>query len=220
MTDVHGDRDVPDASRPGRDQFLVSGAIWGPGIFIAAWIIGGMLLSRYSPIDQHISDLAAVDASTRWLMTLGFAAFALGVGVAAWPLRWLIGWPAALVLGINAALMLGIALTPTGGSPDTEFVHAMLALLLYASLAAVGPLAALSMRRHGAIVALGSLAVGVVTLAFLSASLGETRSGLLQRIGITVTDAWLIAIGIAAVTGRLHRHGRAASLPEESLSRR
>jgi hypothetical membrane protein len=196
-------RDGGPASTPGSRpaRLLLSGAIWGPCIFIAAWIVGGLLLSGYSPVDQHISDLAAVDASTTWLMTLGFAAFAIGVGVAAWPLRRLIGWPAALTLGINGALMVGIALTPTGGSPDTDRVHAVLALLLYASLAAIAPLAAMALRRHGAVVALGSLAVGVVTLAFLSASLGETRSGLLQRIGMTITDAWLIAIGIAAITG-------------------
>ena len=187
------------------NRLLIAGAIWGPGLFIAAWIVGGLLLSGYSPVDQHISDLAAVAASTHWLMTLGFAAFAIGAGLASWPLRRLIGRPAALALGFNAALMLGIALTPTGGSLDIDRIHAVVALLVYASLAAIAPLAAMSLRRHGTIVALGSLVVGVVTLAFLSASLGETRSGLLQRLGVTITDLWLIAIGIAAVMGPSRR---------------
>ena len=201
VMDEQHDGEAASTRRSRSSRLLLSGAIWGPCIFIAAWVVGGLLLSGYSPVDQHISDLAAVDASTRWLMTLGFAAFALGVGVAVLPLRRLIGWPAAVALGINAALMIGIALTPTGGSLDMDRVHAVLALLLYASLAAIAPLAAMSLRRHGAIIALSSLAVGVVALTFLSASLGEAKSGLLQRMGMTITDVWLIAIGIAGVTG-------------------
>lgn len=185
-----------------RDRQLASGAIWGPGLFIAAWIAGGFLLGGYSPVEQHISDLAEVGTPTQVLMTLGFVAFGVGVGIAAWPLRRVIGKPAALALLANAVLMIGIALTPTGGSADIDFVHAMLALLLYVSIAVVAPLAAIVLRRRSIVLALVSLAVGLATLAFLSASLGESRSGLLQRLGLTATDLWLITIAFGAVTGR------------------
>jgi hypothetical membrane protein len=169
---------------------------------MAAWIVGGFLIAGYSPVEQHISDLAEVGAPTQGLMTLGFVAFGVGVGIAAWPLRRLIGKPAALALLANAILMIGIALTPTGGSADVDFVHAMVALLIYASLAVVAPLAAIVLRRRSIVLALVSLVVGLATLAFLSASLGESRSGLLQRLGLTVTDLWLVAIAVGAVTGR------------------
>ena len=186
-----------------RHSWLVAGAIWGPGLFIAAWLVSGFLLAGYSPVEQHISDLAEVGVPTQGLMTLGFAAFGVGVGIAAWPLRWLIGKPAALALLANAVLMIGIAITPTGGPADIDFAHAMIALLVYASLAIVAPLAAIVLRRRSIVLALVSLAVGLATLVFLSASLGESRSGLLQRLGLTATDLWLIAIAFGAVTGRL-----------------
>jgi hypothetical protein len=185
-----------------RDRWLATGAIWGPGLFMAAWLVGGLLVVGYSPVEQHISDLAEVGAPTQGLMTLGFAAFGTGVGIAVWPLRRLIGKPAALALLVNAILMIGIALTPTGGSADVDFVHAMLALLAYASIAVVAPLAAIVLRRRSMVLALVSVAVGLATLAFLSASLGESRSGLLQRLGLTATDLWLIAVAFGAVTGR------------------
>jgi hypothetical membrane protein len=197
--------------RTRRDRRLVSGAMWGPALFIAAWVVGGLLLVGYSPIQQHISDLAAVGASTQELMTLGFVAFGIGVGSAAWPLRRLIGKPSALALVINAALMVGIALTPTGGSADIDFVHAMLALLLYISISVAAPLAAIVLRRRGNVVALVSLAVGLATLAFLSASLGESSSGLLQRLGLTITDVWLVVIALGAVSGRFREDDTAST---------
>jgi len=191
-----------------RDRWLATGAIWGPGLFIAAWLVGGFLLVGYSPVEQHISDLAADGAPTQALMTFGFATFGIGVGIAAWPLRRLIGKPAAFALVANAILIIGIALTPTGGSADLDFVHAMLALLVYVSIAVVAPLAAIVLRRRSIVLALVSIAVGLATLAFLSASLGESRSGLLQRLGLTTTDVWLVAVAFAAVTGRFRNEVR------------
>lgn len=66
-----------------RDRWLVAGAIWGPGLFIVAWVLGGLLVVGYSPLENHISDLAAVDAPTRVMMTVGLAAFGVGVGTSA-----------------------------------------------------------------------------------------------------------------------------------------
>lgn len=188
----------------------MAGAIWGPGLFIAAWVLAGLLAPNYPPVEDHISDLAAVDAPTRVLMSLGFAAFAIGAGSAAWPLRRLVGWPAALALGVNAALTLGVMLTPVGGSPDIDVLHGGFAGLAYVSLAAVGPLASLTFRRRGLALPIASLAVGLITLACLWASLGDTAPGLFQRLGLTATDVWLMTIGFAAVFGRRRADERAA----------
>lgn len=121
--------------------------------------------------------------------------------------------PAALALGLNAALTLGVMLTPSGRSPDTDFLHAMFAVLAYFSLAVAGPLAALAFFRRGLFLPLVSLAVGLVTMVCLWASLGETTPGLFQRLGLTATDVWLMAIALAVVMGRF----RGAETVEEAL---
>jgi hypothetical protein len=100
-------------------------------------------------LEDSISDLAAVDAPSRVLMTLGFAAYVFGGGTSAWPLRQVIGKPAVFALGLNAALTLGVMLTPSGRSPDTDILHAFFAVLADFSLALVGQLGAVALRRRG-----------------------------------------------------------------------
>ncbi len=182
----------------------MAGAIWGPGLFITAWVIAGFITVGYSPLESHISDLAGVEAPTRVLMTLGFAVFGVGVGISAWPLRKLIGKPAAIALGLSALFTLGVMLTPVDRSSNSDFLHGGFALLIYLTLAAAGPLAALTFRRRGLLsLSVVSLTVGLVTIICLWASLGDSTSGLFQRLGLTTTDIWLMAIGVAAVVGRL-----------------
>jgi hypothetical protein len=33
-----------------RDRRLAAGVIWGPGLFILAWVVGGFMIDGYSPI--------------------------------------------------------------------------------------------------------------------------------------------------------------------------
>jgi hypothetical protein len=183
------------------DRWLAAGAIWGPGIFILAWVLGGFMIDGYSPIDDHISSLAGVNAASRMVMNAGFVAYVAGVGSAAWPLRKVIGNGASVALFLNALLVLGVLFTPDGLSSTADLLHGGFASLLYLTLAFVGPLAALSFRRSGLISwTIISMVVGAITAMSLWLSLGEVRSGLLQRIGLTATDLWLMAVGIAYVT--------------------
>jgi hypothetical protein len=182
---------------------MASGAIWGPGLFITAWLIGGLTVPGYSPVEDHISSLAAIGAPSRMLMSVGFAAYAVGVGTAAWPLRRVIGNGASTALGCNALLVFGVLLTPEGISSAVDLLHGGFAFLIYLSLALVGPLAGPTFRRSGLRGwAIASLAVGAVTAVSLWISFEETRSGLFQRIGLTTTDLWLMALGIAFVTSQ------------------
>lgn len=187
-----------------RDRLLAAGAIWGPGLFILAWVVGGFMINGYSPTEDHISALAGVNAPSRFVMNLGFAAYVLGVGSATWPLRKVIGNGASVVLFLNALLVLGVLLTPDGLSANADFLHGGFAILVYLTLALVGPLAALTFRRNGLVGwAIGSMAVGAVTSLSLWFSLAETNSGLFQRIGLTTTDLWLMVVGIAVLRGDL-----------------
>jgi hypothetical protein len=188
-----------------RGRLMLSGAVWGPGAFIAAWGAAGLMSEGYSPIRQHISELAAVGAPTRPLMNTGFAAFACGVGMAAWPLRRLIGGRAATAAGVSAASTFAVLLTPLGASPQTDALHSAFAFTGYVSLAAVGPLAAPHVTGRLPLAGAVSVGAGVMTAACLGLSLGGPAPGLFQRLGLGVTDLWLASVAIASLAGARRR---------------
>lgn len=193
---------MPNFARlPSIHRLRCAGVIVGPLAFITSWAVSGAITEGYSPIRDHISDLAAIGAPTRPLMNVGFAVFAVGVAAAAWPLRRVIGTPASIGLAINAALSAGVALAPLGVSPAGGRLHQAVAAAGYLALAALGPSAATTLAKDHPTLAKASVGVGLVSLACLVASLAsEEQSGFWQRAGITATDAWLIAIGILALT--------------------
>ena len=152
------------------------------------------------PIRDHISDLAAVDAPTRPLMSLGFAVFTVAIASAAAPLRRVIGTPGSIALGVNAVVSGAIALAPLNVSPDGDRLHQVVAGAGYLALAVLAPVAAPALAKRRPMLAKASVAVGATSLAFLALSLvAKEQSGLWQRAGITVTDVWLIAIGLLAL---------------------
>ncbi|MBA2718164.1 MAG: DUF998 domain-containing protein [Chloroflexi bacterium] len=183
------------------ERILSAGLIVGPTAFISAWLLSGAVTPGYSPTRDHISDLAAIDAPTRTLMNAGFAAFAISVGAAAVPARRFLGEPAALVLGANALLTVGIMLAPLGRSEHGDVAHGALAGLGYLALAAMAPSAAPTIIKRRRRLGLASVGVGVASMACLGLSLIRPEAGFWQRAGITVTDAWLITMGLLAVTG-------------------
>ncbi len=190
------------STHPGSlDRLRCAGVIVGPLAFITSWVVSGAITPGYSPIRDHISDLAAVDAPTRPLMSLGFAVFTVAIASAAGPLRRVIGTPSAIALGVNAVASGAIALAPLGVSPDGDRLHQVVAGAGYLALAALAPVAAPALAKRHRTFAKASVAVGASSLAFLALSLlAEDQSGLWQRAGITATDAWLIAIGLLALT--------------------
>ena len=186
------------------ERILGAGLIVGPAAFISAWAVSGAITPGYSPIRDHISDLAAVDAPTRVLMNLGFAAFAVSVGAATLPARRYLGAPAAVVLGANVVLTIGIALAPLGKSADGDRAHAVVAGLGYLALAAMAPSAAPTLAKRSRRLGFASVAVGVASLTCLGLSLVRPEAGFWQRAGIVTTDAWLIAMGALAVMRPSH----------------
>lgn len=189
------------------DRALAAGLVVGPTAFITAWAVSGAITPGYSPIRDHISDLAAVGATTRSLMNVGFAAFAVPVGTAAIPARRFLGAPAAVVLGANVLLTVGIALAPLGRSAEGDRAHAVVAALGYLALAALGPSAAPTLAKRRPLIGRASVAVGALSIACLGLSVVRPEAGLWQRAGILVTDAWLIAMGLRAATGAARDEG-------------
>lgn len=189
-----------------RRRILALGGVVGPAAFIAAWTVAGARKTAYSVVDDPISRLAAIGASTRPLMTAGLLVYAAGLagyGAAAAEdgdtdeLGW---WPAALVCAIATA---GVAVTPLegqlGGIP-----HAATAVTGYAALAAIPATAAVRLRRAGRS---GLSRIAAVTAAASAACLtvsvvADPATGAWQRAGLTVGDAWLIATGARAALRR------------------
>lgn len=174
-------------------RWRAAGGVLGPAAFITAWAVLGGRTDGYSPIDDPISRLAAVGASTRVPMTAGLLAYAASVAVYAPELRDRISRPAAAAAALNVLGTIGIATTPLdsalGGGP-----HAAAAGLSYVSIGALPLLAAgpLSAQGHR-IAARGSAVVGIATLAALATSaFGADHTGFWQRLGLTLGDVFLV----------------------------
>ena len=170
------------------------GGIVGPAAFIGGWAVGGAVRAGYSPVEDAISRLAAVGASTRPLMTAGFVAFGVGVPVYALALRRALPGPAWTTAVATGLATLGVAATPLDTSAAVDAVHGVFAGTGYATLAATPllaarPLAAAGHRRA----AVASAATGLASAACLAATLVGERHGLWQRLGLTIGDAWLVA---------------------------
>ena len=179
---------------PARRPALLGGAA-GPAAFVAAWAIGGAVAEGYSPVDDPISRLAAVGATTRPLMTAGFLGFGAGMAAFAGGLRSSLAgraWVAALAAGACTA---GVAAVPLDGGRDG--LHGLLAGLGYAAVVAVPACAARPLARAGRGEAAAATVVATVGAACLLASATTSGpDGLLQRLGLTLVDAWLAVTAV------------------------
>ncbi len=180
------------------------GGVAGPAVFTAAWSILPLWRPGYSPVNEPISRLAAVDSPTRAVMTAGFLAFGLGVGVYATGLRVALPGPSGIAAATTAAATVGIAATPLGSALGGS-AHAVCAGVAYAALAAVPVLGGRSLARQGRRrTAAVSFAVGVASgLTLLASAVAPRWPGFLQRVGLTLGDGWIVATAVwMAVRGR------------------
>ncbi len=178
------------------------GAVIGPTVFIVTWVIAGQRTPGYEPVDDAISQLAAVGASTRLAMTLGFLVLGLGLIVAAAPLREAIPGPTWLSVLVCGGATLAVAALPLGG-PVGDQAHGVAATIAYLGLVGIPTLAGLRWRAEGhlrrAWTAWIIAAAGATSLAL---STVDPVNGLFQRVGLTVIDGWLIVTaGTIAVRG-------------------
>lgn len=133
---------------------------------------------------RAISDLAALEAPTRPLMTAGLVALGTGMGLYGLALRPDPMWPMPVANGITA---LAVAALPLGGAFDAA--HGVAATLGYVTLAAVPALGARHLRPAWARI---SVATGLVSGVCLVASALVARDGLFQRLGLTVAHVWVV----------------------------
>ena len=168
------------------------GGIAGPVLFVAAWVLAGLLEPGYSPVEGAVSRLAAEGASTRPVMTAGLAGLALGMLLFAAALRASLAGPAWTAAFATGLLTLGVAAVPLGRTPATDDLHAAFAVAAYAALVATPLLAARPLAAGRPRFARLSLAVAVASGVCLAASALGAGAGLFQRLGLTLTHAWIV----------------------------
>lgn len=182
---------------------LALGGIIGVGAFVTAWAVRGALADGYSPIDDAISRLAEIDRPGRGWMTAGFVAFGLGVPLYAQALRRAVDGPAWITTTVTGVATLAVAAAPLGRA---DSAHTAFALLGYVTLAATPLLAARTFRANGSIRwSRASVACGVGSSLVLAAPTIDAGHGLTQRLGLGITDGWIVATAWS-----MSRHGRIA----------
>ena len=181
------------------------GGVIGPAGFIGAWVVGAAVTSApYSSIDDAISRLAAVGSDTRWLMTAGFVTFGLSLPVYAWALRCTVAGRAWIPAAATGLATLAVAAAPLDRSDTIDRLHAIFAGVGYVTLAATpllaaSPLLAMGHRR----LARFGIAAGITSAITLALTTTGLPTGLLQRVGLTVSDGWIVATALAITRGTL-----------------
>jgi len=187
-----------------------------PTAFVTAWAVGGVLRDDgYDPLHDAISRLAEVGADTAPLMTAGLVAFGVLVPVWARTLGDRLESAAlrrvVTTAGLATLAVAALPLTREGGTTQ-DALHAVAAGTGYVAMAATPLVAAPLLRRRGhRRAAAASVAVGLVSAASLVGTLlagavlgddGPVGSGGLQRLGLTVVDAWHVAAAAAVLRRR------------------
>lgn len=174
---------------------LLAGIV-GPAAFVGAWALAGVLKVGYSPVSDTISRLAAQGASTRPLMTAGFVGFGGLMYVYARELGRALHSPtlraAVTTSALGTLVVAACPLTATGGT-GVDNAHYLAAATAYVANV-VAPVVA---ARHLPGVRWPSYAVAAAIAAALVGSLRTAEfTGLLQRTGLTLYDAWAVALAV------------------------
>ena len=189
-------------NRPTR-RVLAIGGLVGPAAFVGAWTTAGLRTRGYSPVSDAISDLAAIGASTRALMTTGFVVDGIGLTAFGLALRSALDGPAWIAAVITGVATLAVAAAPLGGGLG-DGAHATMAGLAYASISAAPLLSAGPFRRGGRPGwSRASVATSVISAGALVASTAGPAHGFWQRLGLTVGDAWIVGIAMLILASRL-----------------
>jgi len=122
-----------------------------------------------------------------------------------------IGGRAWITAAATGAATLAVAATPLDRSETVDTLHGVFAGAGYVTLAATPLLAARPLRDLGhRRLAVAGLAAGAVSTAALALSTTSLPSGLFQRLGLTVTDAWVVVSAVAIAAGTVGRPSRPA----------
>jgi hypothetical membrane protein len=180
----------------------VLGAIGGvvaPVAFISGWAVTASMRTHYSSLKEAISQLARIGAPHRWLMSVAFFGFGMGLLALAPALSKRLNNPfVRAAITVSAIGALGVAAFPlnmkSGGIED--HTHVFWAVVGYAGTIAAPLLAGLKLRRAHAAVGTISMVVGLLSFGALVGSGFSNIPGFWQRSGLGVVDLWFIAASV------------------------
>lgn len=183
----------------------ILGGVVGPAGFVGAWVVAAAATSApYSSIDDAISRLAAVGSDTRWIMTAGFVTFGVSLPVYAWALRRIVPGLAWLTAAATGLATLAVAAAPLDHSDTVDRLHGIFAGVGYLTLAATPLLAVPPLRRMGhRRLARAGVAAGLTSAIALALTTTGLATGAFQRVGLTVSDAWIVASALAIGRGAI-----------------
>lgn len=174
-----------------------------PILLVAGWTIAAKLQpDGFDSVTQTISELAAADASHRWVMTaaiLGTGASQIATAVA---LR-----PAArsgrLLLAAGGVFTVLVALNPLPPEGQSAFAHAIVAAGSFAALAAWplvswqrGAVVPWALRRSVSVTAGCGLVLATAWLFREVLTDGETV-GLIERADAVLLNLWPVAVVVS-----------------------
>lgn len=171
----------------------VTSAALTPVVLVGGWLWSQSSFHGYDPVRSSVSDLAAVDAPSRWIMTVALILTGLGYLVTAVALRPADGAGRTL-LGVGGVAVLLTTWIPNATPGRNEVGHMIATYLAYVALtvwpaviARNRPDAPLVLRRRfGQVVA---IAMGVlVLLTIAEIVVGGATLGLRERV-LTTTQA-------------------------------
>lgn len=173
----------------------------GPAAFVGAWVVGSAVKDGYSPVSDAISRLAERGASTQPLMTAGFLGFGVLMPVFARGLGQALDsravQAAVTTSAVGTLAVAALPLTPEGGT-TVDSLHVVAAAVAYAAnvlgpIAAVPHLGSRRARRASCVLSAAIAAALVGSIAL------DDVTGLLQRVGLTMYDAWAVALALSVV---------------------
>ncbi len=224
--------------RASRGVWLGRLALAGPIAFTIAWLVGGLVQDEYSPRQEDISALAALDAQHAWIMITGFVLLGVGTVALAAGLASTLRYPSA-VIGSILLVIAGIGLMVAGlarNDCSSELpacaarvdagevswhheVHDNVSLIIFLALIAAPLVLARAFGRddHWRPLRAYSIVTGLLGFALLVLYViapAGTWNGLVQRIFVSVLFLWIAVLGL-----RLARVEHVATGPNERLSR-
>lgn len=182
-------------------------AVVAPVALTGGWLWAGATTRGFDPVRQTISDLAAVDAPSRWVMTTALVLTGLAHIVTAVGLR-----PAdvagRVLLAVGGVATLIVAWIPNSVAGRNAVGHMIAAYLAFATLSVWPAVIALNRpdvpmvlrRRFGQVLAIGLGLIVLLTVADIVT--GGATLGLRERLLATAQALAPLAVVVGLVTDR------------------
>lgn len=192
----------------------LAAGIAGPLAFILSWVVAGMMRDGYDPVTEAISRLAETGAPQRWIVTAGMIAFGVATlifvrgpaGDTSPSTRWFL-----VIAGFSSFAVAAFPCTagcPGLGSTAVDTAHVIAAGVHYVALTNA-PLSIWAARRGERGYPRFCLIIGgAAGIALLCQAVSIGPNGLMQRIGLSLNDAWMIATAVMLSRRELQTPGQ------------